>query len=231
MKAATGRTYVLIPGAAADSWYWHLVEAELRSRGRDVLSVDLPVDDDSAGLAEYAETVVDAIGDRTGVVLVAHSFGGFTAPLVCERTPVDLMVLVTAMIPSPGEAPGAWGEATGHTRARAEQQSLDGVTSDNTVGLFLNGVPPGLAAEALTKTRSQSGTPFEEPWPLAAWPPVPTRFLLCRDDRFFPPGFMRRVVRERLGIVPDEMDGGHSVTLSHAKELADRLEDYSRNLS
>src|SRR5437667_324530 len=33
--------------------------------------------------------------------------------------------------------------------------------------------------------RHQSGTPFEKPWPLRAWPDVPTRFLLCRNDRFF----------------------------------------------
>ena len=48
-----------------------------------------------------ATTVVDAIADRTGLVLVAQSFGGFTAPLVCERVPVGLMVLVAAMIPRP----------------------------------------------------------------------------------------------------------------------------------
>ena len=65
-------------------------------------------------------------------------------------------------------------EATGHARARAEQQSLDGVTSDDTTGLFLNGVPPELAAAALAKSVPQSATPFEKPWPLDAWPPVPT---------------------------------------------------------
>jgi len=36
---------------------------------------DLPIEDDSAGWAEYADAVVDAIGERTGVVLVAHSLG------------------------------------------------------------------------------------------------------------------------------------------------------------
>ena len=37
---------------------------------------------------------------------------------------------------------------------------------------------------------------------------------------------MRRVVRERLGITPDEIDGSHCVALSRPKELADRLEAY-----
>jgi hypothetical protein len=49
---------------------------------------------------------------------------------------------------------------------------------------------------------------------------------LCRDDRFFPADFQRRVVRERLGIVPDEMDGGHLPALSRPHELAQRLLRY-----
>ena len=78
----------------------------------------------------------------------------------------------------------------------------------------------------MTKERDQSSTPMKEPWPLECWPDVPTRFLLCRDDRFFPADFMRRVVRERLGIAPDEIDGGHLVALSNPKELAARLHGY-----
>ena len=68
---------------------------------------------------------------------------------------------------------------------------------------------------------------MDAPWPLAVWPNVPTRFLLCRDDRFFPAPFMRRVVRDRLGIGPDEMPGGHMAMLGHAADLADRLVAYA----
>jgi len=66
---------------------------------------DLPCEDDSAGLPDYANAVVEAIGDRMDLVVVAQSFGGFTAPLVCERVAVDLVVLVAPMVPDPGEAP------------------------------------------------------------------------------------------------------------------------------
>ncbi|MEV5708146.1 alpha/beta hydrolase [Actinoallomurus sp. NPDC052274] len=219
-------TYVMIPGAGSDSWYWHLLKAELRARGHDVVAPDLPCDDDSAGLAEYADVVIDAIGDRTDLVVVAQSFGGFTAPLVCDRVPVELLVLLTAMIPSPGEAPGDWWADTGWEQARHEQDERDGRAPGDDIALFLHDVPPELAAEATKRSRDQSSTPFVTPWPLAAWPSVPTKFLLCRDDRFFPAEFMRRVVRERLGIVPDEIDGGHSIALSRPEELADRLEAY-----
>ena len=85
-------TFALIHGAGDVGWYWHLVEAELGERGHDVVAPDLPCDDDSAGLSEYADTVIEAIGERTDLVVVAQSLGGFTAPLVCERVPVKLLV-------------------------------------------------------------------------------------------------------------------------------------------
>jgi pimeloyl-ACP methyl ester carboxylesterase len=218
-------TYVLIHGAGDRGWFWHLLEAELRRRGHDVVAPDLPSEDDSAGLPEYAGTVVDAVGDRTGLVVVAQSFGGFTAPLVCERLPVDLLVLLAAMVPAPGEPPGQWWDNTGYAQARREQDERDGPPADD-VALFFHDVPPELVSEAYRRERDQSATPMAAPWPLRAWPDVPTRFLLCRDDRFFPAEFLRRVVRERLGITPDEIDGSHCVALSRPRELADRLEAF-----
>jgi pimeloyl-ACP methyl ester carboxylesterase len=83
-----------------------------------------------------------------------------------------------------------------------------------------------VAAESAAHVRQQSATPFQQPWPLDAWPAVPTRFLLCRHDRLFPAELQRRVVRERLGITPDEIDGGHLPALSRPRELAERLLAY-----
>jgi pimeloyl-ACP methyl ester carboxylesterase len=215
-------TYVLIHGGGGSAWEWHLVAAELRERGHDVVAVDLPIEDESAGWSEYADTVVDAIGGRTDVVVVGHSLGGFTAPLVCSRVPVDLLVLVAGMIPAPGETGEEWWANTGWKEAAREQDGH----GDDLIAVFLHDVPPDLAAEALAKARDQAGTPMLEPWPLDAWPDVPTRFLLCRDDRMFPAEWMRRLVRERLGITPDEIDGGHAPYLSRPRELVDRLEAY-----
>lgn len=92
--------------------------------------------------------------------------------------------------------------------------------------LFLHDVPPEVAAESVRHLREQSARPFEDPWPLAGWPEVPTRVLLCRDDRLFPAPFQRRVAAERLGITPDEIDGGHLPALARPDELADRLLAY-----
>jgi pimeloyl-ACP methyl ester carboxylesterase len=73
--------FVLIHGAGDGAWYWHLLVAELRGRDHDPIAIDLPSDDESAGLSEYADAVVDAIGDSTDLVVVGHLFGGFAAPL------------------------------------------------------------------------------------------------------------------------------------------------------
>jgi hypothetical protein len=67
-------TFIFIRGAGDVGWHWHLVEAELRSRGHDTLA---PGDDDSAGLPEYADSVSGAVGDRTDLIVAAQSRGGF----------------------------------------------------------------------------------------------------------------------------------------------------------
>jgi pimeloyl-ACP methyl ester carboxylesterase len=213
-------TFVLIHGAGDVGWYWHLVQAELGQRGHDTVAADLPCDDDSAGLAEYADTVVDAVGDRTDLIVVAQSLGGFTAPLVCDRVAVRLLVLVAPMIPAPGEAPADY---WAHTRYGDEARER----YDDTIALFYHDVPPRLASEALKRGRTQSEARLGEPSPLKAWPAVPTKVLICRDDRLFPASFLRRVAWERLRITPDEIDGGHTPALSRPIELAERLDAYA----
>ncbi|TMQ91127.1 alpha/beta hydrolase [Actinomadura soli] len=223
-------TYTLIPGAGGQAWYWHRLVPELRARGHDVVAVDLPAGDDSAGLREYTDTVVEAIGGRADVVLVAQSMGGLTAPLVCERVPVDLLVMLNAMVPSPGETGGAWWDNTGQSKAMADYAAREGRTLSaefDAKEIFFHDVPPDVTAEAFTRGEpAQSATPFTEPWPLHRWPSTPTVFLQGRDDRLFPLEFQRRVVSERLGIPVDDMPGGHTVALSRPRELAERLEEY-----
>jgi pimeloyl-ACP methyl ester carboxylesterase len=216
-------TFVFIHGAGDVGWYWHLVAARLRDAGHETIAPDLPCDDDSAGLTEYAASVVAAAGSAEDVVIVAQSLGAFVAPLVCETMPVKLLVLVAPMIPAPGEAPADYWSDTRYADEPREQY-------DNTVDLFYQDVPAELVAEASTRTRAQSEARLSEPSPLRAWPAVPTRVLIGRDDRLLPPSFVRRVARERLGVVPDEMDSGHTPALSHPQELADRLEAYLEQL-
>jgi SAM-dependent methyltransferase/predicted alpha/beta hydrolase family esterase len=226
-------TFVLIHGGGDVGWYWHLVEAELRARGHDVVAPDLPGDDDSLELDDYAQAVVAAVADRRDLVVVAHSFGGFTAPLVAIRLPVDALVFVAGMVPSPGEAPNDWWARTGYRKAVEEQAARDGGATGNPdpYVAFYHDVPRELAAQALSNERAHpSAACGASPWPLEALPDVPTHFVLCTEDRFLPADFLRRLIADRLGIVPDEIAAGHCVALSRPKELADILEGYTKEL-
>jgi hypothetical protein len=212
-------TFAFIHGAGDVGWYWHLVEADLRAHGHVTVAPDLPVEDDRAGLGAYADVVVEAIGGRSDAVVVAQSFGGYVAPLVAERVDARLIVLVAGMVPAPHESAEAMFAATAWQPAALEDAS--------TRAVFYHDVPPALADEALRRGgRRQSETPGKQPWPLDRWPAVPTRAIICRHDRLFPAAWLRRVVQERLGIVPDEIDSGHCPALSRPRELAERLEGY-----
>lgn len=207
-------TFALVHGGGGSAWDWHLVEPELRERGHDSVAVDLPSEDASAGWSDYVDVVVGALGDRSEVIVVGHSLGGFTAPLVADRIPVDLVVFVAGMVPASGELFADWWTNTGY-----ESSGEDDV--------FYHDVPPDLAAEAQRRERDEASAALQQPWPLETWPHVPAKYLLCRDDRMFPAEWARRHARERLGVEADEMDGGHYVTLSRPHELADRLEAYA----
>ena len=152
-----------------------------------------------------------------------HNRSEVSPPLVCDRVPVEVLVLVAPMIPAPGEAPADYWENTRYSDEARDRY-------DDSIALFYQDVPPELAAEALRRARTQSEARLGEQSPMKAWPGVPTRILLCRDDRLFPAGYIRRVARERLAIAPDEIDGGHTPALSHPEQLAERLDAYASRL-
>jgi pimeloyl-ACP methyl ester carboxylesterase len=222
-------TFVLIHGAGDAGWYWHLIEAELQARGHRTIAPDLPCDNRTASLDDYAGTVAGAAAGRNDLVIVSQSYGAFTATLAASRLPARLLVLLAGMIPAPGESPGQWWTSTGYREAAEQQASLDGGTTghDDPLICYYNGVPRPLAEEALRRGgRGESAVVWDTPWPLDAWPDVPTKFILCKDDHFFPAAFMRRVARERLGSIPDEVPGCHCAALSHPKELSGLLMSY-----
>ena len=222
-------TFVLVHGAGDVGWYWHLTEAELHARGHQTIAPDLPCDTDTASLEDYAGSVADAAGGRQDLVIVGQSYGAFTATLAASQLAARLLVLVAGMIPAPGETPGEWWANTGYQQAVQEQAGLDGGKTghDDPLISYYNGIPPALAEEALRRGgRGESTVVWETPWPLGAWPDVPTKVILCKDDHFFPAAFMRRLAQDRLGGIPDEVPGCHCAALSHPEELADLLIGY-----
>jgi pimeloyl-ACP methyl ester carboxylesterase len=195
-----------------------------------VVAVDLPATDPAAGLDDYVDAVLTAIGDRrSNLVLIAQSLAGFTAPIVADCVGVAALILLNAMVPKPGESAGAWWDSTGHASARAAYYAENGLALPaefDPIEAFFHDVPPDVVerAVAMGEPVVRFDTLFSQPWPLETWPSVPTRFIQARDDRFFPLEFQRRVVAERLGIRVEVVPGGHLVALSRPDELAEQLQ-------
>src|SRR3954462_10389263 len=199
--------YVLLPGAGGEAWYWHLVEPRLRALGHDVVAVDLPAADERAGLREYADAAQDAMGGRGDAIVVAQSMAAFSAPMLKG---VRQFILVAPMIPAPGETPGEWWESSGQVDARRRADLKDGRDPDapfDVMTTFFHDVPREVVEDAFARGEPrQAARPFGDPWPLDAWPDVPTQVIAGRYDRLFPIAVMHRLPRHRLG----DLGGGSS---------------------
>jgi pimeloyl-ACP methyl ester carboxylesterase len=210
-------SYVLIPGAGGAASYWDRVIPLVEAAGHHAIAVDLPGPDPHAGLAEYVDLVVAASRPFPRVVVVAQSLGGFTAAMAAERLAVEELILVNAMIPRPGETPGAWWDATGAIEARERAAARGGYGEFAVDTYFLHDVDvTGLDPEA---ARPESDAVFASPCTFTSWPER-VRALAGADDRFFPVEFQQRVARERLDVAVDVRPGGHLIALAKPETVA-----------
>jgi pimeloyl-ACP methyl ester carboxylesterase len=220
-------TFVLIHGAWHGAWCWERLIPELEARGHQAVAVDLPCEDPAAGTSEYADVVLgslDDLGDE--LVVVGHSLGGLTAPLVAARRPTRRLVLLTPGIPKPGHSliealelepynqEVVFGEEVGEGFLAFPASMID---------VICNACEPADARWAAGKLRLQSVTPFSEPCPIERMPPVPTTVVLGTLDRALDVGRMSAIVRDRLDVEPILIRSDHSPFLSMPGELADLL--------
>ena len=216
--------FLLLPGAGGSAWYWHRVVPLLEAAGHTAVAVDLPGDDDTAGLDAYTELALAAMAGRADTVVVGQSLGGFTAAMVCARAPVAMLVFVNAMIPMPAETPGAWWAATGHEAARIAAARRGGYpTTFDLQTYFLHDVPADVVAAGAPYQRDEADVVFGSPCRFERWPDVAIHAIASAEDRFFPLEFERRLARERLQRDVEVVPGGHLSALSRPRELADQL--------
>ncbi len=170
------------------------------------------------------------------MVLVGHSLGGLTIPVVAERRPVTLLVFLCAVLPDPGRSFAELQRdpdgATMMTAAYRDEYRLgqvalpDGCTTwppELAREVFYHDCPPEAANQAVRLLRKQGTTPMRETTPLTAWPDVPAEYILGQEDRVFAPDWSRRVAVHRLGVTARELPGGHSPFLARPAQLADEL--------
>jgi len=204
-------TFCLIHGAWHGSWAWDALSAELRTRGHDVVAPDLPCDDTTASIVEYAGVAAEALGGVDDAIVVGHSLGGLTIPFVPGR----LRVFVCALVAGTG---GNDVFVPGFGASRTRDELGRSYYPDSTDAARELQYPPSLAALA-TKLRPQA--PVDVSTPYAADGPV--AYIVCTLDAAIRPDWQRHLARDVLGVEPIELASGHSPMLSHPRELAEIL--------
>lgn len=227
-------TFGLVHGAGHGAWCWERLIPILEALGHRAFAMDLPCEDPAAGAVRYAEIVDGAIPPATDLVLVGHSLAGLTVPLVAARRPVRRLVFLCALIPAfgrsladqvaaepeiydpvlrshPGRVTGADGAIWFRDEAAARDVFYHDCTSEDVHWAF-------------RRLRPQAAAPRREACPLSSWAPGEKAYILCREDRAISPAWSRHAARERLGVAPIELDGGHSPFLSRPKALAGVLD-------
>jgi pimeloyl-ACP methyl ester carboxylesterase len=185
----------------------------------------------------YADVVEAALPPGDDLVLVGHSLGGLTIPLVAARRPARALVFLCAALPAFGEsldeqvgrdarmyAPGL----LAHPGRMRHADGSSSWTEDAAIEVFYHDCAPADARAAVARLRRQAMAPRRERCPLAAWPPGRRVSIVCREDRAIALDWARRVARERLGVEPMELPGSHSPFLSRPGELAALLAEVAR---
>jgi pimeloyl-ACP methyl ester carboxylesterase len=215
-------TFALVHGAWHDGSCWDLLAPLLERRGHRVLAPDLPISDLDATFEDYAQVVLDALGEGSEpFVVVGHSLGSDTIPLVAVRRPPERLVYLCPRLGGFTDRP------PGEPRAFLEPGRLprdhDGLAAwdpeDATRALYPR-LDSAVARERAARLLPQAAV-FRRPYPLAEPPPgVPAAMIYAAADELFDPAWSRWAARELLGVEPVEIAGGHFPMLERPEELA-----------
>jgi alpha/beta hydrolase family protein len=201
-------SFSLVHGSWHGGWCWDLVRVELEAHGHVVDAPDLPCEDVAAGVAEYAAAVPAAD------IVVGHSLGGFTIPLVEARTHVFL----TAGVGGTG-GPDVLAPGFGDGQSRDEfGRSYYPDPAVAAAELQYPSAHTGLAA----RLRRQAPLAHES---VAVDSAV---YIVCARDAVIRPEWQRHLARDVLGVEPIELEAGHSPMLECPRALADMLDQAAR---
>ncbi len=242
--------FCLVHAAWLGAWSWDLLIPYLQAQGHKAVAMDLPIENPSASLSDFAEAVIKSLPpDEDDVILVGTSMGGTIIPLVANQRPVRKLVFLAALIPYPGMnvieqcyedmAPDML-KAAGYEQPEASklEQVRDepdiftpaslgkNCFEDEAVAMefFFHDCKPDVARWAISKLRNHlSLAHLTEVFPLPALPDVESVYIVCAEDRIISPAWSKYAARKRLGVNAIELPGGHCPYLSRPAHLADIL--------
>jgi pimeloyl-ACP methyl ester carboxylesterase len=221
--------FSLVHGGQQGAWCFEPLIDELARHGHRSVAIDLPIEDPDAGSSEYADAVVDSLRDVDDeVVVVGHSLGGLTLPLIAQHRPVRLLVFLCAAVPVPGSS--LYDVIEADARGGSSPSLLDDTAERHLTAreeareLFFPDCPPEVQEWALDRQRAQCERPHREVTPLREWPSTPAIVVHGRLDRCIPIERGRRIALRVFGQPPVVIEEGHVPFLTNVPLVADRLD-------
>ena len=222
--------FLLLHGACHGGWCWDTVAEILRSAGHQTTAPDLPCEDPAAGLGASADAAVASLqGAVDDVVVVAHSLGALVAPLVAHRLPVRRMTMLAGIVGAPRRSLESLATEDADRDLPLDDADLEidvqgrfRFTREGAQRVLYHDCPADAVDAAVPRLRFQRSM-WTEVAQFDAWPEVETVSVICAEDRVVSPSWSKRVARERLGVEPVELPGGHSPFLARPAALAEVL--------
>ncbi|MFH7026523.1 MAG: alpha/beta fold hydrolase [Heteroscytonema crispum UTEX LB 1556] len=242
--------FCLVHAAYQGASSWNLVIPHLEAQGHKAVAMDLPIEDPSATLSQFAEVVIQSLPETDNdVIVVGTSMAGTIIPIVASQRPVRKLVFLAALIPYPGtstldqlykdidaetrktlshEPPPASKLELFHDEPEMFNPDLLGKDplQDEAVArdFLFHDCQPEVVHWATSKLRNhKSPAHIFDIFPLEALPDVEYTYIVCADDRTISPAWSRYAARKRLGVEAIELPGGHCPYLSRPAHLADVL--------
>lgn len=216
-------TFGLAHGSWHGGWCWGLLVDELVQRGHVCVAPDLPFDNPSSTWDMVADVMTDALKGADDPVLVGHSLGALTIPLVALRRPVKLLVYLCPSTPvskPPVGIPPSFQESI-KAYLQVDELGRDSWKPDDAVRVMYRHVEPALARWASVQLRPDA---VHGAFPLEGPPSLRSLYIYTTEDEFYTPESRRWAARHVFGLEPVQLAGGHFPMLEIPSALADLLE-------
>ena len=209
------KSILLVHGAWHGAWCWNLVEKELKNKGVDVRSLDLPF----TGVKDDIASVSNALKDIDNeVILLGHSYGGIVISSAAEaKENVDQLIYLSAILLEPGESMQLDGSKI---QIDVDANLISEVKKSSAIPAFYGDVDPKLAKASMELLR---------PFPIVsgsqgigeAWREKYSTYIVCQEDKAIPPELQYVMAKKADRII--EWQCGHSPFLSKPKLVIELL--------
>ena len=167
---------------------------------------------------------------------IGHSLAGTLLPRVTLKRKIGGLIYLCPAIPPRDRAEheenlAAFGIGMTN-RFHVDDKGIVTMTEDDAIFTFYHDAPPEIARWAAAQLRPQwAGAMSTSYASLDALPKVPSRAVICADDRVLQLDKTRRLIQQRLHTDPIEFPGGHSPFLSQPAKLAAMLDHIVQDLA